>query len=158
MSFTEALAQVLSELTLVPSLLLLLSSPNLSPSDQLAVVLTLGRCTDACGERLPSFCYLFYDTKKKNKYSFFLSCLCVEEHQSELLQSGGLPLIISLLTDVNDEEVKKAATFVLQTCKKLSELFSYSRDIHLDSYSPNHCLFFALSLSSWIYGMSKCGV
>lgn len=44
--------------------------------------------------------------------------------------------MISLLTDVNDEEVKKAATFVLQTCKKLSELFSSSRDIYLYHYSP----------------------
>ncbi|MCJ8733670.1 hypothetical protein PDJAM_G00226330 [Pangasius djambal] len=87
----EALAPVLSELTLVPDLLLLLSSPNLSPRDQLAVVLTLGRCTDAC-----------------------------VEHQSQLLQGGGLPLMISLLTDANDEEVRKAATFVLQTCKNLT--------------------------------------
>ncbi|MCI4379554.1 hypothetical protein PGIGA_G00229790 [Pangasianodon gigas] len=87
----EALAPVLSELALVPDLLLLLSSPNLSPRDQLAVVLTLGRCTDAC-----------------------------VEHQSQLLQGGGLPLMISLLTDSNDEEVRKAATFVLQTCKNLT--------------------------------------
>ncbi|XP_058243605.1 telomere repeats-binding bouquet formation protein 1 isoform X2 [Hemibagrus wyckioides] len=88
---TEALAPVLSELHLVPDLLMLLSSPNLNPRDQLAVVLTLGHCTDAC-----------------------------EEHQFQLLQGGGLPLMISLLTDANDEEVRKAATFVLQTCKKLA--------------------------------------
>ncbi|KAK3570845.1 hypothetical protein QTP86_028276 [Hemibagrus guttatus] len=88
---TEALAPVLSELHLVPDLLLLLSSPNLSPRDQLAVVLTLGHCTDAC-----------------------------VEHQTQLLQGGGLPLMISLLTDTIDEEVRKAATFVLQTCKKLA--------------------------------------
>ncbi|XP_046720831.1 telomere repeats-binding bouquet formation protein 1 isoform X2 [Silurus meridionalis] len=87
----EALAPVLSELTLVPDFLMLLSSPILSPRDQLAVVLTLGHCTDAC-----------------------------VEHQSQLLQGGGLPLMISLLTDVNDEEVKRAATFVLQTCRNLT--------------------------------------
>ncbi|XP_053533749.1 telomere repeats-binding bouquet formation protein 1 isoform X6 [Ictalurus punctatus] len=87
----EALAPVLSELMLVPHLLLLLSSPNLSPRDQLAVVLTLGCCTDAC-----------------------------VEHQVELLRGGGLPLVISLLIDANDEEVRKAATFVLQTCQKLT--------------------------------------
>ncbi|XP_036440827.1 LOW QUALITY PROTEIN: telomere repeats-binding bouquet formation protein 1 [Colossoma macropomum] len=88
----EALAPVLSELRVVPDLLLLLSSPNLSPQDQLAVVLTLGHCTDAC-----------------------------VEHQSELMLGGGLPLMISLLTDANDEEVRKAAIFVLQTCKKITE-------------------------------------
>ncbi|XP_027013376.1 telomere repeats-binding bouquet formation protein 1 isoform X1 [Tachysurus fulvidraco] len=87
----EALAPVLSELNLVPDLLLLLSTPSLGPRDQLAVVLTLGHCTDAC-----------------------------EELQSQLLHGGGLPLMISLLTDANDEEVRKAATFVLQTCKKLA--------------------------------------
>ncbi|KAF5891905.1 telomere repeats-binding bouquet formation protein 1 isoform X1, partial [Clarias magur] len=87
----EALAPVLSELTLVPDLLLLLSNPNLGPRDQLAVVLTLGLCTDAC-----------------------------VEHQSQLVQGGGLPLMISLLTEAKDEEVRKAATFVLQTCKQLT--------------------------------------
>lgn len=30
--------------------------------------------------------------------------------------------MISLLTDTNDEEVRKAAIFVLQTCKKISRL------------------------------------
>ncbi|KAL7878549.1 hypothetical protein AOLI_G00095230 [Acnodon oligacanthus] len=88
----EALAPVVSKLRVVPDLLLLLSSPNLSPRDQLAVVLTLGHCTDAC-----------------------------VEHQSELMLGGGLPLMISVLTDANDEEVRKAAIFVLQTCKKITE-------------------------------------
>uniref|UniRef100_A0A4W4EQT2 Telomere repeat binding bouquet formation protein 1 n=1 Tax=Electrophorus electricus TaxID=8005 RepID=A0A4W4EQT2_ELEEL len=41
---------VLSKLRLVPHLLLLLSVPNLSPQDQLVVVMTLGHCTSACGE------------------------------------------------------------------------------------------------------------
>ncbi|XP_022535266.2 telomere repeats-binding bouquet formation protein 1 [Astyanax mexicanus] len=88
----EALAPVLSELWVVPDLLLLLSSPNLNQRDQLTVVLTLGQCTDAC-----------------------------VEHQSQLLLGGGLPLMISLLTDTNDEEVRKAAIFVLHTCKKITE-------------------------------------
>lgn len=60
----------------------------------------------------------------------FFSCLCVEEHQSQLLHGGGLPLMISLLTDANDEEVRKAATFVLQTCKKLGEVVSCLRDYY----------------------------
>uniref|UniRef100_A0A3B4EGI6 Myb-like domain-containing protein n=1 Tax=Pygocentrus nattereri TaxID=42514 RepID=A0A3B4EGI6_PYGNA len=96
----EALAPVVSKLRVVPDLLLLLSSPNLCPRDQLAVVLTLGHCTDAC-----------------------------VEHQSELMLGGGLPLMISLLTDANDEEVRKAAIFVLQTCKKISELHTLSYDL-----------------------------
>ncbi|XP_053356621.1 telomere repeats-binding bouquet formation protein 1 [Clarias gariepinus] len=90
-SDNEALTPNLSELTLVPDLLLLLSNPNLTPRDQLAVVLTLGHCTDAC-----------------------------VKHQSQLVQGGGLPLMISLLTEAKDEEVRKAATFVLQTCKQLT--------------------------------------
>ncbi|XP_072551913.1 telomere repeats-binding bouquet formation protein 1 [Salminus brasiliensis] len=88
----EALAPVLSKLRVVPDLLLLLSSPNLNQRDQLPVVLTLGHCTDAC-----------------------------VEHQSELLLGGGLPLMISVLTDTKDEEVRKAAIFVLHTCKKITE-------------------------------------
>ncbi|XP_062861326.1 telomere repeats-binding bouquet formation protein 1 isoform X2 [Trichomycterus rosablanca] len=101
----EAIAPVLSELRLVPDLLLLLSSPNLSVQDRLAVVLTLGHCTDAC-----------------------------VEHQSQLLLGGGLPLMISLLTEANDDEVRKAATFVLQTCIKITESIS-SQKVECDLQS-----------------------
>ncbi|XP_076155004.1 telomere repeats-binding bouquet formation protein 1 [Alosa pseudoharengus] len=86
------LAAGLCGLQLVPVLLLLLSCPKLDHRDQLSVVLTMGLCTDSS-----------------------------EEHQTQLLASGGLPLVISLLTDTQDEELKKAATFVLQTCKKISQ-------------------------------------
>ncbi|TMS05733.1 Telomere repeats-binding bouquet formation protein 1 [Larimichthys crocea] len=41
-----------------------------------------------------------------------------EEHQSQLVQCGGLPVIITLLTEDTSEEVRKAATFILQTCKE----------------------------------------
>ncbi|KAG5273747.1 hypothetical protein AALO_G00155020 [Alosa alosa] len=85
------LAAGLCGLQLVPVLLLLLSCPKLDHRDQLSVVLTMGLCTDSS-----------------------------EEHQTQLLASGGLPLVISLLTDTQDEELKKAATFVLQTCKKIT--------------------------------------
>ncbi|KAK1785001.1 hypothetical protein P4O66_018441, partial [Electrophorus voltai] len=85
----KALAPVLSKLWLVQHFLLLLSVPNLSPQDQLVVVMTLGHCTSACGD--------FVD---------------ILEHQSQLLLGGGLSLMISLLTETNDE-----VTFVLQTCK-----------------------------------------
>ncbi|TTU60641.1 Telomere repeats-binding bouquet formation protein 1 [Bagarius yarrelli] len=96
----ETIVSVLSKINLVPDLLLLLSSPNLSSQDQLAVVLTLGRCTDAC-----------------------------VEHQYQLVQGGGLPLMISLLTEANDEEVKKATTFVLQTCKQLISQYDLGKAI-----------------------------
>ncbi|XP_076849004.1 telomere repeats-binding bouquet formation protein 1 isoform X3 [Brachyhypopomus gauderio] len=94
----DALAAVLSKLRLVPDLLLLLSVPNLSPQDQLVVVMTLGYCTSAC-----------------------------VEHQSQLLLSGGLSLMISLLTETSDEEVRKSVTFVLQTCKNITG--SLGRDV-----------------------------
>lgn len=50
---------------------------------------------------------------------FFL--LAEEEHQSQLLRCGGLPVIITLLTEDTSEEVRKAATFILQTCKQASK-------------------------------------
>ncbi|KAK1785003.1 hypothetical protein P4O66_018443, partial [Electrophorus voltai] len=102
----EALAPVLSKLRLVPHLLLLLSVPNLSPQDQLVVVMTLGHCTSAC-----------------------------VAHQSQLLLGGGLSLMISLLTETNDEEVRKAVTFVLQTCKKITD--SLGRDV---SHQDKDCV------------------
>uniref|UniRef100_A0A4W4EQ45 Telomere repeat binding bouquet formation protein 1 n=1 Tax=Electrophorus electricus TaxID=8005 RepID=A0A4W4EQ45_ELEEL len=46
----KALAPVLSKLWLVEHFLLLLSVPNLSPQDQLVVVMTLDHCTSACGD------------------------------------------------------------------------------------------------------------
>ncbi|XP_051953234.1 telomere repeats-binding bouquet formation protein 1-like [Xyrauchen texanus] len=91
-SNNERLVSFLSNLRIIPGLLCLLSSPILVPQDQLAVVLTIGHLTDAC-----------------------------VKHQSQLLLAGGLPLMISLLTEACDEEVRKAAMFVLHTCKKITE-------------------------------------
>ena len=51
-----------------------------------------------------------------------LICFSVAEHQSQLVQCGGLPLIITFLTEDTSEEVRKAAAFILQTCKKASKL------------------------------------
>ncbi|XP_071767568.2 telomere repeats-binding bouquet formation protein 1 [Centroberyx gerrardi] len=85
----SALATGLAQYGVVPQLLSLLSSPNLDPRDRLSVVLTLGHCTEAS-----------------------------EEHQSQLVQFGGLPLIITLLTESTSEELRKASTFILQTCKQ----------------------------------------
>ncbi|TRY99727.1 hypothetical protein DNTS_016542, partial [Danionella cerebrum] len=41
------------------------------------------------------------------------------EQQVQLLSSGGLPVMISLLTEASDEEIRKAAMFVLHTCKRI---------------------------------------
>jgi len=50
LSVSEQLVSSLSELRVIPGLLCLLSSPNLDQQDRLAVVLTIGHLTDACGE------------------------------------------------------------------------------------------------------------
>ncbi|XP_076590122.1 telomere repeats-binding bouquet formation protein 1 [Chaetodon auriga] len=85
----SALASGLAQYGLVLHLFSLLASPHLDPEDRLSVLITLGHCTEAS-----------------------------EEHQSQLVQCGGLPLIITLLTEDPSEEVRKAATFILQTCKQ----------------------------------------
>ncbi|XP_036961980.1 telomere repeats-binding bouquet formation protein 1 isoform X7 [Acanthopagrus latus] len=83
------LASGLAQYGMVSHLFSLLASPHLDPEDRLSVLLTLGHCTEAS-----------------------------EEHQSQLVQCGGLPLVITLLTEDTSEEVRKAATFILQTCKQ----------------------------------------
>ncbi|XP_034542561.1 telomere repeats-binding bouquet formation protein 1 isoform X2 [Notolabrus celidotus] len=85
----SSLAGGLAQYGLISQLFFLLASPHLDPEERLPVLLTLGHCTVAS-----------------------------EEHQSQLVQCGGLPLIITLLTEDKSEEVRKAATFILQTCKQ----------------------------------------
>ncbi|KAF6735072.1 Telomere repeats-binding bouquet formation protein 1 [Oryzias melastigma] len=85
----SVLASGLSQYGLVFHLFSLLSSSKLEPEDRLSVLLNIGQCTAAS-----------------------------DEHQSQLVQCGGLPVIITLLTEDTNEEVKKAATFILQTCKQ----------------------------------------
>ncbi|KAM3609645.1 uncharacterized protein V6R79_018117 [Siganus canaliculatus] len=82
------LASGLSQYGVVSNLFSLLASPHLDPEDKVSVLLTMGHCTEAS-----------------------------EEHQSQLVQCGGLPFIITLLTDDTNEEVRKATTFILHTCK-----------------------------------------
>ncbi|XP_040927161.1 telomere repeats-binding bouquet formation protein 1 isoform X10 [Betta splendens] len=84
-----ALASGLAQYGLVAHLISLLSSPNFDPDDRLSILLTLSHCTVA-----------------------------TDEHQSQLVQCGGLPLIITFLTEDPSDEVRKAATFILQTCKQ----------------------------------------
>lgn len=116
-------------------------SPHLEPDDRLSILLTLSHCTEASGKIamqsgfiLPfsvNVCLFSLYTSSSptalsrfsfplfKKKSFF--SLSAEAHQTQLVQSGGLPLVITLLTEDTSEEVRKAATFILQTCKEASE-------------------------------------
>ncbi|XP_015237371.1 PREDICTED: telomere repeats-binding bouquet formation protein 1 isoform X1 [Cyprinodon variegatus] len=85
----STLASGLAQYDLVNHLFFLLASTHLDPEDRLSVLLTIGECTGAS-----------------------------VEHQSQLVGCGGVPLMITFLTEDSSEEVKRAATFILQTCKK----------------------------------------
>ncbi|XP_063169133.1 telomere repeats-binding bouquet formation protein 1 [Candoia aspera] len=79
----------------VPNLLKLLSYNILDSGEQFSIILTLGHCTEVC-----------------------------EENQYILVKNNGLPLMIQALTETQDEELNKAATFVLQNCKQITEKLS----------------------------------
>ncbi|KAM9807766.1 LOW QUALITY PROTEIN: telomere repeats-binding bouquet formation protein 1 [Neosynchiropus ocellatus] len=83
------LASGLAQYDVVPHLFSILACPYLDREDRLTVLLTMGHCTEDC-----------------------------EEHQSQLVQCGGLPIIISLLAEDESEEVRKTAAFILHTCKQ----------------------------------------
>ncbi|XP_077424805.1 telomere repeats-binding bouquet formation protein 1 isoform X2 [Vanacampus margaritifer] len=83
------LVLVLARYNVVDHLVSLLASPHLNCEDRLAVLILLGHFIEAS-----------------------------EEHQFQLVQCGGLPLIITLLAEDANEEVRKFATFILQTCKQ----------------------------------------
>ncbi|XP_028814670.1 telomere repeats-binding bouquet formation protein 1-like isoform X2 [Denticeps clupeoides] len=93
-SNNTVLASRLSRLHLVPELLLLLSRPALEGREQLCVLITVGICTDA------------------------------SDHQVQLLRNGGLALLISLLTESQNDEIRRAATFILQTCRSITEMLT----------------------------------
>lgn len=88
-SDNSAIASDLAKYELVCHLFSLLINPKLDSEDRLSVLLTMGHCTEAS-----------------------------EEHQKQLMQIGSLPVFITLLTEDPSEEVRKAATFILQTCKQ----------------------------------------
>ncbi|XP_078400916.1 telomere repeats-binding bouquet formation protein 1 [Cetorhinus maximus] len=90
-------ASCLSEYLIVPKLLALLIQNGLDISSKLGIILAIGHCTDGC-----------------------------ETHQYQLLQSKGLPLMIQIVAESQDEEQRKAATFVLQSCQLITEKLSNS--------------------------------
>ncbi|NXN94084.1 TERB1 protein, partial [Rhinopomastus cyanomelas] len=91
----SAMGVVLAKYHTVSELLKLLSSDALDTGEKVSVILAIGHCTEVC-----------------------------EENQCELLQNNGLPLMIQVLTESQDEELSKAATFVLQNCKQMTEQLS----------------------------------
>ncbi|NXI57450.1 TERB1 protein, partial [Chloroceryle aenea] len=97
----SAMSVVLTKYHTVSELLKLLSNDTLDTGEKISIILAIGHCTEVC-----------------------------EENQYELLQSNGLPLMIQVLTESQDEELNKAATFVLQNCKKMTEQLSLKINDH----------------------------
>ncbi|NXM33761.1 TERB1 protein, partial [Oxyruncus cristatus] len=91
----SAMGVVLAKYHTVSDLLKLLCNETLNTGEKISIILTIGHCTEVC-----------------------------EENQCELLQNNGLPLMIQVLTESQDEELIKAATFVLQNCKQMTEQLS----------------------------------
>ncbi|XP_050184189.1 telomere repeats-binding bouquet formation protein 1 isoform X1 [Myiozetetes cayanensis] len=91
----SAMGVVLAKYHTVSELLKLLCHETLNTGEKISIILTIGHCTEVC-----------------------------EENQCELLQNNGLPLMIQVLTESQDEELIKAATFVLQNCKQMTEQLS----------------------------------
>ncbi|KAM6324642.1 telomere repeats-binding bouquet formation protein 1 isoform 3-T3 [Podargus strigoides] len=91
----SAMGVVLTKYHTVSELLKLLSNDTLDTEEKISIILTIGHCTEVC-----------------------------EENQCELLQNNGLPLMIQVLIESQDEELNKAATFVLQNCKQMTEQLS----------------------------------
>nr|XP_037864309.1 telomere repeats-binding bouquet formation protein 1 isoform X5 [Chlorocebus sabaeus] len=88
---------VLSKYHIVSKLLALLLHESLDSGEKFSIMLTLGHCTEDC-----------------------------EENQYDLFKNNGLPLMIQALTESQNEELNKAATFVLHNCKKITEKLSLS--------------------------------
>ncbi|XP_036202538.1 telomere repeats-binding bouquet formation protein 1 isoform X1 [Myotis myotis] len=89
--------EVLSKYHIVSKLLALLLHESLDSAEKFSIILTLGHCTETC-----------------------------EENQYDLFKNNGLPLMIQALTESQNEELNKAATFVLCNCKKITEKLSLS--------------------------------
>ncbi|XP_066204809.1 telomere repeats-binding bouquet formation protein 1 [Saccopteryx leptura] len=87
--------EILSKYHIVSKLLALLLHESLDSGEKFSIILTLGHCTEDC-----------------------------EENQYDLFKNNGLPLMIQALTESQNEELNKAATFVLYNCKKITEKLS----------------------------------
>ncbi|XP_068942035.1 telomere repeats-binding bouquet formation protein 1 [Petaurus breviceps papuanus] len=99
-----AVGVVLAKYHIVSKLLTLLLHESLDSGEKFSIILTLGHCTEAC-----------------------------EENQLHLFNNNGLPLMIQVLTESQNEELNKAATFVLHNCKKITEKLS----LNLEEFSSD---------------------
>ncbi|XP_075139501.1 telomere repeats-binding bouquet formation protein 1 [Leptodactylus fuscus] len=97
----------LSKHNIISSLVSLLSHATLEAEDKFSIVLTVGHLTEDC-----------------------------ETNQYELLKSNGLPLMIQVLAESQDDELHKAATFVLQNCRYITETLSLSLKEHVPNVNP----------------------
>ncbi|XP_074059171.1 telomere repeats-binding bouquet formation protein 1 isoform X2 [Macrotis lagotis] len=88
-----AVGVILAKYHIVSKLLTLLLHESLDSGEKFSIILALGHCTEAC-----------------------------EENQLHLFKNNGLPLMIQVLTESQNEELNKAATFVLHNCKKIKKL------------------------------------
>lgn len=76
-------------------------------------------------------------------YNYFFLLFSSEEHQFQLVKCGGLPLIITFLTEDSNEEVRKVATFLLQTCKQASKSkLLFLNVMHLPNRNLNSMLLY----------------
>ncbi|XP_005345586.3 telomere repeats-binding bouquet formation protein 1 [Microtus ochrogaster] len=100
---------VLSKYHIVSKLLSLLLHESLDLGEKFSIILAIGHCTEDC-----------------------------EENQYEFLKSNGFPLMIQALTEFKNEELSRAATYVLHNCKKITEKLSLSlQDISSDENEAN---------------------
>ncbi|XP_066439226.1 telomere repeats-binding bouquet formation protein 1 [Eleutherodactylus coqui] len=97
----------LSKRNVLSSLMSLLSCETLEAEDKFSIVLTVGHLTEDC-----------------------------EANQYELLRSNGLPLMIQALAESQDDELHKAATFVLQNCRCITEMLSQNLNEHVPNVNP----------------------
>ncbi|XP_040838513.1 telomere repeats-binding bouquet formation protein 1-like [Ochotona curzoniae] len=94
---------ILSKYHIVSKLLALLLHESLDSGEKFSIMLALGHCTEDC-----------------------------EENQYDLLKNNGLPFILQALNESQNEELKRAAAFVLYNCKKITEKLSLSLAEYFD--------------------------
>ncbi|XP_061404674.1 telomere repeats-binding bouquet formation protein 1 isoform X5 [Lethenteron reissneri] len=88
------LAFQLSKHCVVPHMVALLLKKPHDVNSKLAILITIGHATEEC-----------------------------VENQRQLLESHGLPLLVQMMVEAQDEEISKAATFILQSCIKLTNTY-----------------------------------
>ncbi|XP_040265215.1 telomere repeats-binding bouquet formation protein 1 [Bufo bufo] len=99
----------LAKHNVISSLMSLLTCGQLEAEDKFSIVLAVGHLTEDCGA-----------------------------NQYELLKSNGLPFMIQVLAESQDDELHKAATFVLQNCRRITETLSLSLNERIPKVSHDN--------------------